>query len=418
MGTNHIRFIAVGAFAGLVLAGTQSLQAGLGPKLPRLRAIPNTAKEQAVAPTYTAVPAAADNLLADYDAAGAAMRSGRFDQAKSSLDNIVAELGSIKANDPTAKAARSRFKAESVKAFRGEPHERALAYLYRGILYWQDGELDNAAACFRSGQIQDSDAEKNEFKGDYVLLDYLEGALMVRQSKDVSKGQESYDRGKAALQTYLKCEGVETKATLQFPAECGPDQNVIVFAEFGSGPTKVADGKHKERLCYVPGSSAVTGIRLEVADQQVEIRPSEDMTYQAITRGGRVMDQVLANKAKFKEATDSAGNTALATGATVAYAGAAAGSKEAALAGAGLAVLGGVSKGLSAATKPAADTRMWSGMPQFLAFGTLKLPPGEHNILVTFLGDNGTAMTTKNLKISVDDAAKDKVLFVSDKPAT
>jgi hypothetical protein len=30
--------------------------------------------------------------------------------------------------------------------FIGEPYERAMAYYYRGLLYWRDGEIDNARA--------------------------------------------------------------------------------------------------------------------------------------------------------------------------------------------------------------------------------------------------------------------------------
>ena len=63
--------------------------------------------------------------------------------------------------DPAAhiEAARARglFAAERTKPFIGEPYERVMAYYYRGILYWRDGQPDNARACFRSGQVIDSD---------------------------------------------------------------------------------------------------------------------------------------------------------------------------------------------------------------------------------------------------------------------
>ena len=42
-------------------------------------------------------------------------------------------------------ARHSLFHPESSKVFIGEPYERAMAYYYRAILYWRDGQPDNAA---------------------------------------------------------------------------------------------------------------------------------------------------------------------------------------------------------------------------------------------------------------------------------
>ena len=61
------------------------------------------------------------------------------------------------------------------KTFIGEPYERSMAYFYRGVIYWMDGELDNARACFKSAEFEDSDAENEEYTGDWVLPDYLDG---------------------------------------------------------------------------------------------------------------------------------------------------------------------------------------------------------------------------------------------------
>ena len=55
-----------------------------------------------------------------------------------------------------------------------------MAYYYRAILYWMDGEPDNARACFRTGQLLDSDAENKTYVGDYALLDYLDGLASVK----------------------------------------------------------------------------------------------------------------------------------------------------------------------------------------------------------------------------------------------
>jgi hypothetical protein len=61
-----------------------------------------------------------------------------------------------------------------------------MAYFYRGILYWMDGEIDNARACFRSAQFMDSDAENQSYANDYVLLEYLDGFATAKLGGDGS----------------------------------------------------------------------------------------------------------------------------------------------------------------------------------------------------------------------------------------
>ena len=85
-----------------------------------------------------------------------------------------------------AKKARGTFHRESEKVFRGEPYERVMAYFYRGMIYWMEGELDNARACYRSGQLEDADTENKQYASDYVLLDYLDGYITTRLGGDGS----------------------------------------------------------------------------------------------------------------------------------------------------------------------------------------------------------------------------------------
>src|SRR5437667_2580866 len=100
-----------------------------------------------------------DRVLWQYRTAAAALRRGQFGDAKQLLDDALLSLGGIYGTDKDAKRARSYFSPESKKTFIGEPYERVMAYYYRGILYWIDGELDNARASFRSGQSLESDSE-------------------------------------------------------------------------------------------------------------------------------------------------------------------------------------------------------------------------------------------------------------------
>ncbi|HKI70825.1 MAG TPA: hypothetical protein VKA81_00485 [Verrucomicrobiae bacterium] len=243
-----------------------------------------------------------DRVLWEYRAAAAAMRRGQFAEAKPLLDDALVTLGGIYGPDKEAKRARGYFSPEAKKTFIGEPYERVMAYYYRGILYWFDGELDNARACFRSAQIMDGDAENKSYASDYVLLDYLDGLATARLGGD---GSDALKRA-------------EAEARMTKPTAYDLQANVLFFVEFGNGPLKYATGRYGEELRFRPGYSAVRSVQIKVDGQAARAEPYDDLTFQATTRGGRVMDHVLANKAVFKTATDTAGNAAIISGAILA----------------------------------------------------------------------------------------------------
>lgn len=349
-----------------------------------------------------------DRVLHDYRQAASALRAGDYAEAKARLDDAIARIGGIITNDAEAKRARSLFGAERSKTFIGEPYERVMAYYYRGILYWRDGEPDNARACFRSGQVIDSDPEGSNYVADYILLDYLDGLASMKLQAD---GRDAWARaqataeGKLALPSYL------------------PNANVLVFAEYGYGPRKVADGQYGERLRFHVEDSPSRSARL-VLDQGRMIVPLpayDDLGYQATTRGGRVMDHILGNKAYFKAGADVAGDVALA-GAVIANDQARRRDRQgkddddAERAAVGLGILGVIGKIAAAATQTEADTRQWNNLPQRLSFAALALPPGEHAGRIEFLDRDGhvLAQRTQRVSFTVGADGRDTVVFLSE----
>ena len=199
------------------------------------------------------------------------------------------------------------------------------------------------------------------------------------------------------------------------PPECDPKANVLFFVECGNGPTKYATGQYAEQLRFLPGNSRVRSVRIKVDNESVRADPYDDLTFQATTRGGRVMDHILANKAVFKSATDTAGTAAIIGGAIMAgHQGHHSAADEV---GVGLLAAGVISKIFSAATTPAADTRAWDNLPQYLSFAALRLSPGQHSVTVEFLDAGGNPLPglTRAVNIQVADAPRDTVIFVSDK---
>ncbi len=340
---------------------------------------------------------AKDRALWECRTAAAAMRRGQFAEAKRLLDDALLTMGGTWVGDKSAKQARSYFSEESKKTFRGEPYERVMAYYYRGILYWMDGELDNARACFRSAQIQDAETENKTYAADYVLLDYLDALATLKLSGDATDA--------------LKRAAAESRFGNLPP--CDPKANTLFFIEFGQGPTKYATGEYQEELRFLPGRSVAQSAVIKIGTQVLGLRPYDDLTFQATTRGGRVMDHILANKAVFKSATDTAGTVGLMGGLAMAAAG---GNSATRNAGLGLAAAGLVSKIVSAVTTPAADTRCWDNLPNYLSFAAVSLPPGQHSATVEFLDASGRPVVglTKNVSLSVVPG-RDTVVFVSDR---
>jgi len=342
-----------------------------------------------------------DKLLWQYRLALAEMRRGEFEVAKPLLDDALLTLNGLYGKDSEARKSRRLFQQEAKKTFIGEPYERAMAFYYRGIIYWRDGEMDNARACFRSAEFEDSDAENGEYMCDYTLFDYLDGFASAKLGGD---GSDAFKRS-------------EESARGAKPPRYDTKVNALLFMDFGPGPLKYGAGEYGEELRFRIPESPVKSIQIQLGRELANIKWADDLGFQATTRGGRVMDYVLANKAVFKKTTDTLGDAAIISGAILAS-----GhnhNSKADEVGAGLMIAGLLSKIASAATTPEADTRCWEALPQFLALGQFKLPPGEHSATVTFLNADGKVESnfTKHVTFTVPEG-RDAVVYISDQSST
>jgi hypothetical protein len=343
-----------------------------------------------------------DKMLWQYRTASAAMRRAQFDMAKPLLDDALLTLGGVFGTDAEARKSRGLFSKESRKTFIGEPYERSMAYFYRGVLYWRDGELDNARACFRSAEFEDSDAESKEYKGDWVLPDYLDGLATTKLAGD---GSDALKRAKASAKN-INLPDYQAKA------------NVLFIVEYGPGPQKYGTGQYSEQLRFRTRGSPVLSAQLKTGTINLPVAPCDDLNFQATTRGGRVMDHVLANKAVFKRTTDKLGDAAIISGAVIA-ANSDPHRGNSGKVGLGLMLAGIISKVFSSAATPQADTRQWDNLPQFISFASVKLPPGTNVVTVEFNDARGFAnpSLTKTITVNVPPD-QDKVVFVSDSSTT
>ena len=341
-----------------------------------------------------------DKLLWEYRTAAAAMHTTNFAMAKQYLDDAITRLGGVYGPDKNAQKARSYFHEEKEKTFIGEPYERVMAYYYRGILYWMDGELDNARACFRSGEIEDSSSEGQQYSGDYALLDYLDGLATTKLGGD---GADAFARAQKEIR-FAKPPPIDAQA------------NVLFFVDFGPGPEKYASGRYGEELRFAVRTSPARSAVINLTGRTITADNYDDLGFQATTRGGRVMDYVLANKAVFKTGTAVAGEVGIIGGLIAADSR----NRTSQEVGAGLLAAGLISEVISASVTPRADTRAWNNLPHYLSFAAAQLTPGQHEATVEFLDANGRAMPnlTKTVSFTVPADKHDKVVYVSDRSST
>ena len=286
----------------------------------------------------------------------AAMQMQRLDLARKAFDQAITRVEAIYANDANAAKARSLFNAEEVKDFKGEPYERAMLYYYRGLLYLQDGDYQNARASFLAADrhVSLSSAEDTAYTSDFGLLKYLAGWASACDGDTVRANQ-------LIAEARSVDDLVRTLDTQPLPS--------IILVDTGPAPVKWGDGTYGEILKFKPGNGKDP--EFVVSTNKAVISPfivAGDLVHQATTRGGRAVDGIMQGKARFKGTNEAVGETAMAIGSQTAMLGALNGDRGTANAGVAGMLIALFAKGIAASTTPAADTRMWDSLPARLMF--------------------------------------------------
>lgn len=282
----------------------------------------------------------------------AAMEQKRPDIARRSFDEAIARVEAIYADDENAKRARSVFNAEKVKDFKGEPYERSMLYYYRGLLYLQEGDYQNARAAFLAADRHDtlSSAEDAAYVGTFGLMKYLAGWASSCEGDKV-RAQQLAEEARAA-----------DPAIASLPPN---PSSSLVLLDTGPAPVKWGAGAYNHILKFRAGDGhdgqywIVTSAGSEITSFNLV----GDIALRATTRGGREVDGILQGKAQFKGTAGTVGNTAMNAGSQVAMLGTLVGDRNAANAGLAGMFIGLIAKGIEASTNPAADTRSWDSLP-------------------------------------------------------
>lgn len=303
--------------------------------------------------------------------------------AATAFDDAIEKIEMVYSGDPAVAKARSLWHEEGAKSFKGEPYERAMAYYYRGLVYLQKGDYENARAAFKQGQLQDAFAEEEQFQTDFALLLFLE-AWASHLNGDAQLRDEALK--------YLKAMRPE------FPGiEDG--QDTLILVETGTAPRKLGDGSNHSYFVFRRGKGFKENRAvIDLAGTEVPLYPMEDIYYQATTRGGREIDKILMGKANFRQ-TAGGISDALANGSTVVSRMGA--SNTIAGIGAGLAVVSAIA---AFSSKPKADTRTWLSLPDTIHVATIssKQRPAEKAVVRYFAGDIPDARPDNTLSFLTD----------------
>lgn len=320
----------------------------------------------------------------------AALNGGFIDLARASFDDVLTQIELTHAGTAQAAKARSLWYAEGTKIFKGEPYERAMAYYYRGLIYLMERDFDNARACFTSGILQDSFAEEEQNRSDFAVLDLL-AAYACHLQGDFTMRDDEFKIFKTLRP--------------DFP-EPDWDNVVLAVVETGKSPRKLADGVgHYQMKIFRGKQFKDVGASISTAgDQHWRAYPTEDIAFQAMTRGARPIDAINEGKVQFKKSAEKFGTTltSVASEAMV-FAPAFSNSGGASAVAGGLGVIGAFSVMMAQNAKPRADTRYWNNLPDTVHLSFLPKSVRGNQVSVTYLDAAGNAVGTKEQALGADD---------------
>jgi tetratricopeptide (TPR) repeat protein len=318
-----------------------------------------------------------DSVLNNMEITTLALQVEHFDEAASAIDRALRDIERYFGLTPEALKARSLWYEEGSKTFKGEPYERAMAHYYRGMLDLRAGDFDNARAAFTSGNLQDAFAEEEQFQSDFSLLIFL-SAWSAQLSGARSLAEDSY------------AQLMKLRPGFAAPP---PEHDTLVIVETGKSPRKLADGLGHAELVYRRDKKLKElTVQLSVGDKALPIL-TEDIFFQASTRGGRQVDRILEGKVQFRNNTARAGGALTELGDAFSDVALATNDSQAGDLGAALSVVGSMQLLVAQNAKPRADTRYWSGLPD--GIHVLTYSSAEHGtgpVEITYFDAKGTPL--------------------------
>lgn len=305
----------------------------------------------------------------------AATHMGALDEARTALDAALQIMHAV-IYDPQKSREIARLSGEErTKVFKGEPHERALCNMYRGLVYLADSEYEAARACFRRADMQMASGQSaGPNDGRWVSLEYLTAVADSRCPSQLGIDWMQDIPEDLQVDPYL------------------PDEDTLVVVMTGLCPSKLhRQGGKEHGLTYGRIASDVAAIEVAASEPVLELtRPTDDLFLQAISNGRRNVDALLAAKQDAAETGRGVGDASEAIGAVIA------GIPYASVALCPLLIAGSLGRGASADTDSTADLRSVVG-PGIVYIATLSASSSDITVRAKdgsdqLLGENRAAL--------------------------
>ena len=343
--------------------------------------------------------------------------AGKKDAAHDLLMEVREEIETLR-DVQLEERAQSIWHGEANKVYKGDAHERSTLYALLALSFMDRGQYEDALRSVKNGLLADCFGSDDSYNADYGLLHYLGWACASRCDE-----KDAADRHREAMLKSLEAQGIKIRdgSGLVSGAADGPNALVVVWT--GTPPSYSRGGEYGEKRMVLPGAkSQFDFVTVEDASGREQVIPTGlgDVNYQATTRGGRLMDNVLQGKADVKENFKTAANTSLVLSGICFAAGSALASGNEYLAiaslccyGAGVCclVLDVAFMWAHEDVDANADTRSWQTLPGQLNVLPLNLPTGKRQLKVRgyICGD---VMMERILDVDVPDDGKTAIVHV------
>ena len=316
--------------------------------------------------------------------------------------------------------AQSIWHGEINKVFKGDAYERSTFYALMALSFIREQKYEDAVRCVKNGLLADADSNKDDAVDDYALLHYL-GYLASKKLNNTADASEYWRGMHAALAlrgVVLQDKDGKVINDTCFDQLQQRNPNVLLVIWAGMPPTVVCTGEYNEIRSIIRGINHFDAMTIAVGNSQDIYMPNNlgDIDYQATSRGGRLMDNVLADKAAAKKAMEVSRNVFLIAGSGLIIAGSRSmGAPMVGLslmgAGAGCYLLGGTAWIVGAMMNPSADGRYWHNLPGQLYIVPLELSPGEHEVRISGFYRSDRAANTV-FKVQVPDNSSMNIIHL------
>jgi len=230
-----------------------------------------------------------------------ALLSNDVNLAENALDYSITNIENITTAGVREQKVTSTKGSEEQKIFKGEPHEKVMVYLYRGMLYMAKGDYENSQACFKNAALQDALAANESDRSNWLTIDLLQLVCKRLMKDSDEKDFETYIRQKYSGETAL----IEPMLNCLEP-------NLVILVSVGRVPEKIASDSHGQTLAYSNSDSIIHTVCLTTNQGTLVLSETDDLYVQATSRGKRKMDDILAQKANKRKTIEAVGDAAAA----------------------------------------------------------------------------------------------------------